>query len=149
MDGIYSCLETAILLQTGTLIMATLVNTHDTKSQPINKLEQLVLNTSLVRHPEFKSSTHSGSRDCAVEVSSTSVTGVTCARSTSANPCRSATLESPMRSISGCGSSSTVNASGKTTCTLSKKHCIKTCIRVIFSRPCWLAKELFRVSDGP
>ena len=58
--------ETAILLQTGTLIMATLVNTHDTKSQPTNKLGQLVLNTSLVHHPEFKSSTYSVSRDCAV-----------------------------------------------------------------------------------
>ena len=76
--------------------------------QPTNKLGQLVLNTSLVCHPDFKFSTYSVSRDCAVEVSSTNVTGVTCERSMSANPCRNTTHESPMRSISGCRSTSTV-----------------------------------------
>ena len=76
--------------------------------QPTNELRHLVLNTSLVCHPEFKFSTDSVSRDCAVEVSSTSVTGVTCERSMSANPCRSTTQESPMRSISGCTSTTTV-----------------------------------------
>ena len=30
-----------------------------------------------------------------------------------------------------------------------KKHRIKTIFRDIFSRSCWLAKERFRVSDGP
>ena len=76
--------------------------------QPTNKLGQLVLNTSLVCHPDFKFSKYSVSRDCAVEVSSTNVTGVTCERSMSANPCRNTTHESPMRSISGCRSTSTV-----------------------------------------
>ena len=51
----------------GHVIMATLVKTHDTKSQPTNKLLQRVLNKSHVHHPMFKFSTCSVGRDCAVE----------------------------------------------------------------------------------
>ena len=44
---------------------------HACHGNPLTKLGQLVLNTSLVCHPEFKFSTDSVSPDCAVEVSST------------------------------------------------------------------------------
>ena len=56
--------------------------THDTKSQPTEKLLQRVLNTSPARHTEYWCNTCSVWREC----TNTSVTYVTCERSISANP---------------------------------------------------------------
>ena len=70
-------------MQTGTLITATLVNTHTAQNyNPTTELLQRVLNTSPVRHTEYWCNTCSVWREC----TNTSVTYVTYERSISANP---------------------------------------------------------------
>ena len=78
------CMEAKILLVKSTDPVADgrrtepREHTHDTKSQPTNKLLQRVLNKSLVHHTMFKFSTV---EKCQAQV----FTGVTCERSISAN----------------------------------------------------------------
>ena len=98
---------------------------HACPGNPVTNSGNLLLNTSLVCHPEFKFSTDSVSRDCAVEVSSISVSGVTYEGSMSANPCRNTTHESPMRSISGCRTTSTVTRVVRQHVFLSKNIVLK------------------------